>query len=106
MDIKLDITTLDFDELTERLSVLEARNGVSTIDIFHKYLNAKTHEESDPWEEWIDTFLLYLGTDEIRQYSCPKIDERTISTAAINEKTGKLEETTVTPSPKLDSKNI
>lgn len=57
-----------FEELGKKLIEFEIKFGVSTIHMFENYVNGKG---SDELEEWVDTYILYLGCSQIRRFSCP-----------------------------------
>jgi len=63
-------TVLTFETINDMLKDYEGRFGFSSIDMFKRY--AKGELDDDPvMDEWVNTFLLYLGTSNIRKYSCP-----------------------------------
>jgi hypothetical protein len=71
-NMKLKIKEVSARELVDELVALEKEHGRSTLEIFQEYLEGKLDDVHGDWlEEWIDLYLLYLGTYEIRQYSCP-----------------------------------
>jgi len=62
------VIELDFTSLTNTMKDYERDFGFSTIEMFHRYMNG---EFSDDLliDDWVNTFILYLGTNQIRQYS-------------------------------------
>jgi hypothetical protein len=66
--VKFETIEYDFDSLTEKLKEFELKYKISTLDIFSQYTKGKLTVDL---EEWLDMFLLYLGTLEIRTVSCP-----------------------------------
>ncbi|MBK6644967.1 MAG: hypothetical protein IPG44_04305 [Anaerolineales bacterium] len=57
-------------DLMEKLVSFEKMFGYSTIEMFEKYTEGKGSDNKD-FEEWVDTYILYLGLSKIRKYSCP-----------------------------------
>ena len=62
--------TLGFDDLTQKLLEFENKHGSSTVGIFSRYLNGE-YSASDEIDEWIDTFILFLGTRNIKRFTSP-----------------------------------
>jgi len=69
-EVRFEIEEYDFDTLVERLIGLERELGRSSVEMFSEYLYGKMSLDRD-MEEWLDLFILYLGTYEVRQFSCP-----------------------------------
>lgn len=62
------VKEVGFEELGKKLIEFEIKFGVSTIQMFEDYVNGKGVDEL---EEWVDTYILYLGCSQIRRFSCP-----------------------------------
>lgn len=70
INVRFDLEELDFNTITEMLLDLEQESNQSTIDLFRRYIS-DNFEHDENIERWFDLFFLYLGTREVRQYSCP-----------------------------------
>lgn len=70
VDIKFPVETLTFDQLTQLLIEMEARHGMSTLEMFRRHIQEDAGDTQD-LDEWFDLFFLYLGTKQIRHYTCP-----------------------------------
>lgn len=70
IEFQFEQEELDFNALTERLLVLERELGKSSIELLQQYIGAD-HDTLNGLEDWADTFFLYLGTRDIRRFSCP-----------------------------------
>jgi len=68
-EFQIQEEVLDFDELTNRLIALEQQHEISSLEIFKKYLRGELTDDVMT-EAWTGLFFLYLGTAEIRSYSC------------------------------------
>ena len=64
------VKEIDFETLGNRLAKYEKDFGLSTIKMFQQYLEGKMTDVEDI-DEWVDTYILYLGCSQIRRYSCP-----------------------------------
>ena len=69
-EVRLEVETLDFDQLTTRLTEFEKEHGLSSLEMFRRYIHGE-FDEDDTTEKWFDLFFLYLGTKEVRHFSCP-----------------------------------
>ena len=68
LKVDLHIENITFDRLTELLIETEHREGMSTLEMFRRYIREdRIHSENI--EEWFDLFFLYLGAKEVKQYS-------------------------------------
>lgn len=67
---QLVIEEAGFADLVQELLDYEKRHGISTLEVFARYLDGQIDHEHVELEDWVSLFLLYLGTDEIRQFSC------------------------------------
>jgi hypothetical protein len=65
--VNFEVTEYDLDTLVSKLVEFERTHNLSSIEMFSRYVRGELNEELD---EWIDLFILYLGTSEIRQFSC------------------------------------
>jgi hypothetical protein len=69
-EVQFEVEELTFDTLVLRLVELEREHGMSSLELFSAYLSgAELH--SDLEEEWLNLFILFLGTREVRHFSCP-----------------------------------
>jgi hypothetical protein len=66
--VRFEIEEYDFDSLVRELLKYEREFGLSSLEIFSQYIHGELDEEM---EEWLDLFILYLGTGQVRQFSCP-----------------------------------
>jgi hypothetical protein len=57
---------LSFQELSKRLSDLEAEYGYSTIEFFRRYRNGEMGDD-EAWLAWAGLYHLYLTSLPIRQ---------------------------------------
>lgn len=69
-EVRFDVEEYDFDNLVSRLAEIERKRGLSSLEMFSHYVHGKLDMDEDT-EEWLDLFILYLGTHEVRQFSCP-----------------------------------
>jgi len=67
--IKFDAQEVSFEDLVKELREFEEKFGYSSIEMFSRYMGEEI-ADSDI-EDWMDTFILYLGTGQIKRYSCP-----------------------------------
>jgi len=70
VSMEMSVHEYSFDSLCDRLLELERRTGVSTVEMFRRYVRGE-HNDDEQIEEWVDLYFLYLGSVEIRRYSCP-----------------------------------
>ncbi len=70
LDIHFEIEKLNFNTLTQKLSEQELMSSESSIEMFSRYIRGEIGDEIQI-DEWLNLFLLWLGTNEVRQYSCP-----------------------------------
>lgn len=71
-EVHFEVEEYDFDSLVGRLSGFEREYGLSSFEVFSQYIHGVLDPgENLAMEEWLDLFLLCLGTREIRQFSCP-----------------------------------
>lgn len=68
-EFRFTVTRHDLSSLVQRLSGYERRHGLSSVEVFRQYVNGELDHEEDV-EEWIDWFLLFLGTSEVQQFVC------------------------------------
>jgi hypothetical protein len=68
--VQIEFEEYTFTRLVAELLAFEREFGMSSIELFSQYVNGQL-ELSEPEEEWLDLFLLFLGTQEIRRFSCP-----------------------------------
>lgn len=61
---------IDFETLSKTLVKYEKEFGFSTIEMFSNYLEGKSTDDESA-EEWLDTYILYLGCSQIQKYSNP-----------------------------------
>jgi hypothetical protein len=64
------VIELDFESITNLLMNYERDFGFSTIEMFLRYKNGEFANDPNI-DYWINTYILYLGTKQIRQYSSP-----------------------------------
>lgn len=64
------VKEIDFETLGNNLAKYEKDFSLSTIKMFQQYLEGKMTDVEDI-DEWVDTYILYLGCSQIRRYSCP-----------------------------------
>ena len=57
---------LSFQELSQRLSDLEAKYGYSTIEFYRRYQNGEMGDD-EAWLTWAGLYHLYLTSLPIRQ---------------------------------------
>lgn len=57
---------LSFQELSQRLSDLEAKYGYSTIEFFRRYQDGEMGDD-DAWLTWAGLYHLYLTSLPVRQ---------------------------------------
>lgn len=65
-----EIEEYDFDGLVDMLVEFEHQYGRSSLEIFFHYVHGTQVLDND-MERWLELFILYLGTDEVRKFSCP-----------------------------------
>lgn len=68
--IRFEIKEYDFDTILPRLLEFEREYQMSSIEMFSRYVKGMSGHEQDI-DEWIEIFILYLGTQEVRQFACP-----------------------------------
>lgn len=61
---------IDFETLGKALVKYEKDFGFSTVEMFSKYLAGKGTDDETA-EDWLDTYILYLGCAQVQKYSCP-----------------------------------
>jgi len=64
------VIELDFNSITNLLMNYERDFGFSTIEMFLRYMNGE-FANNPSIDYWVNTFILYLGSNQIRQYSSP-----------------------------------
>lgn len=69
-DLHFTINEYNFDGITRLLVDHERSFGFSSLEMFNRYINNE-FENNLEIEDWFNLFLLYLGTKEIRNISCP-----------------------------------
>ena len=71
-EVRFTLTELTFDQITDSLVSLERELGFSVLELFRRYVNGDLdHDSENVWGELINLFFLYLGTREVRRWSCP-----------------------------------
>ncbi len=69
-EVRFQVQEHNFQTLVPKLLEFERRNGYSSIQMFSQYLSGSlTLDEAT--EDWLDMFILFLGTDPIRRFACP-----------------------------------
>jgi hypothetical protein len=68
--VRFRVTTYDFDTLVLRLVEFEREHGVSSIEMFSRYLKGDIELDEERLK-WVDLFILYLGTPEVGDFACP-----------------------------------
>jgi len=66
--VQFEVEEYDFETLVRRLVEFERRYELSSLEMFSQYFHGNLDKGL---EEWLDLFILYLGTHEVRQFSCP-----------------------------------
>jgi len=69
-EVQFQVEEYDFDTLVCKLIEFERQYGLSSVEMFSQYIHGVISLDED-MEEWLDLFILYLGTYEVRQFSCP-----------------------------------
>ena len=69
-EVQFEVEEYDFNTLVRRLIEFERQCGLSSVEMFSQYIHGVISLDED-MEEWLDLFILYLGTYEVRQFSCP-----------------------------------
>lgn len=67
--VSFRVTEHSFGDLASRLVEFEREYGLSSVEMFTKYVRGNFDLDEDAME-WLDFFLLYLSTAEVRQFSC------------------------------------
>jgi len=70
-EVKFEIEEYDFSRLVRELTEFEVSGGRSTLSIFASYLDRSLDLDDRFLRSWLDLFIMYLGTDEVRRFSCP-----------------------------------
>lgn len=65
--IKFRVEEYTFARLTRELVEYEQKFALSSLEMFSQYAHGGLDEKM---EEWLDLFILYLGTGEIKRLSC------------------------------------
>lgn len=69
-EVQFEVEEYDFGSLGARLVEFEREHGFSSLEMFAQYTRGELNLTENS-EEWLDLFILYLGTHEVRQFSCP-----------------------------------
>ena len=67
--MQFEIREYAFDELIQDLIEYERRFGMSTLELYARYLRGEMDHEED-LDDWISLYLLYLGTSKVREVAC------------------------------------
>jgi len=69
--VQFEVEEYNFDTLVRRLVEIERIHGISSFEMFSRYIHHECELDDSDIMEWFDLFILLLGTREIRKYSCP-----------------------------------
>ncbi len=67
-EVQFEVEEYTFDGLVSELVEFEREHGITSIEALSQYINGSLNESM---EEWIDLYILYLGTHQVRQFVCP-----------------------------------
>jgi hypothetical protein len=69
-EVHFEVEEHNFQSLVPKLVEFERIHGYSSIEMFSQYLSGSLALDEGV-EEWVDMFILFLGTREIRRFACP-----------------------------------
>lgn len=64
------ISTLEFDEITDRIIELERKHNISSLEVLRLYVTGRLDHSNDELDDWVDILILYLRSMELRRFSC------------------------------------
>ena len=71
-EVRFTVTEYSFDQLTDMLLELESRHGWAALEVFRDYVHRNLDVDADEsMNRCVSLLLLYLGTREVRRWSCP-----------------------------------
>jgi hypothetical protein len=70
LNVEFEIEEYTFNELIPMLAEFEHKYELSSVEMFSQHIHGTLSLDEDI-QEWLSLFILYLGTEEVRQFSCP-----------------------------------
>lgn len=68
--VRFEVREYNFDKLKDILIGFERKYKLSSIEMFSRYIRGEKSLDEN-MGKWVDFFILYLGTYEVRRFSCP-----------------------------------
>ena len=68
--VHFEVQEVTFKSLTRELVALEQKRGISSLELFRRFYEGELGHDDPELEDWLSTFLMYLGASEIQQYAC------------------------------------